>query len=234
MVQASEGRNVRYGYFMRVFGEQWTTPTRMPTMLDLSRDPSPMAHAFIRLGFDVTGLALRDDSLADLAERLERLNGRFDVICCHDILEHLDDWQRVIDGLARRLRPGGLFIYSVDNGVETGAARAMRWLRALWRRPDGAPTVTSRNRRAPTAGELNAGLRAARLLPRESVTLGRGRGLSALATAPARATSFAGFAVRETDRPAVAPMRWDFSGTAERWLAGRRAGVSLVARIGAS
>ena len=39
----------------------------------------------------------------------------------------------------------------------------------------------------------------------------------------------------EADRPAaVAPMRWDFQGTGERWLVGRAVAASpLVARLGA-
>jgi SAM-dependent methyltransferase len=222
---------------MRVFGEHWRLPARMPAMLDLSRDASPLSRAFTRLGFEVTALRLRDDALTDLAERLEQLTGRFDLICCHDVLEHVDDWRRVIVGLARRLRPGALFLYSVDytvDGVGALGGRAMRWLRAVRRRLPGAGFVPLRSDRTVTAGELTAGLRAARLLTRESVTLGGRRGLAVVATAPAGATSFAGFAVREADRLAVAPMRWDFSGTGERWLAGRLAGASLVGRIGAS
>ena len=35
-------------YFMRVFGEQWAAPGRIPSMLDLSRNASPMALAFAR------------------------------------------------------------------------------------------------------------------------------------------------------------------------------------------
>ena len=233
MAQMSERLDPRCGYFMRVFGEQWAAPGRTPTMLDLSRDVSLMSLAFARLGFEVTRIGLMDGSLEDLGERLERLGGRFDVICCYDVLEHLDDWQNVLGRLARRLRSGGLFLYS----VEARSSRTPRWLRAAqrWLRGTAGTGASLRGDRSPTAGELNAGLRAARLLPRESVTLsGDGRWWARPATAPAGAGCFAGYAVRETDHPvAVAPMRWDFQGTGERWLVGRRAGVSLVARIGA-
>jgi SAM-dependent methyltransferase len=228
----SERLGPRCGYFMRVFGEQWTAPGRTPAMLDLCRGVSLMSLAFARLGFEVTRIGLEDGSLEDLGERLERLGRRFDLICCYDVLEHLDDWQNVLGRLGRRLRSGGLLLYS----LEARAGRGPRWLRAArrWLRGASGSRASLRGDRSPTAGEFNAGLRAARLLPRESVTLtGDGRWWARPATAPAGAGSFAGFAVRETDHPAaVAPMRWDFHGTGERWLVGRAA-ASLVARLGA-
>jgi SAM-dependent methyltransferase len=232
MGQTSERLDLRCGYFMRVLGEHWTAPVRTPAMLDLSRDVSLMALVFARLGFQVTRIGLEDGSLEDLGERLERIGGRFDVICCYDVLEHLDDWQNVLGRLARRLRTGGLLLYSLQE--RTG--RTPRWLRAVrgWLRGGGSG-ASLRGDRSPTVGELNAGLRAARLLPRESVTLtGDRRWWARPATAPAGAGSFAGYAVRETDHPAsVAPMQWSFHGSGERWLVGRTAVASLVARLGA-
>jgi SAM-dependent methyltransferase len=239
----SERRDSRCGYFMRVFGEQWTAPGRTPSMLDLSGDGSLMSPAFARLGFEVTRIGLGDGSLEEVGDRLERLAGRFDVICCYDVLEQLDDWQNVLGRLARRLRSGGLFLYS----VQARPSRTPRWLRAArrWLRGASGTSHSLRGDVSPTAGELNGGLRAARLLPREAVTLsGDGRWWARPATAPAGAASFAGYAVRETDAPArvapatavplaAAPMRWDFNGTGERWLAGQHAGASLVARLGA-
>jgi SAM-dependent methyltransferase len=215
---------------MRVFGEQWAASGQTPAMLDLSRDASPMALAFARLGFQVASLRLSDGGLEDLGERLERLDRRFDLVCCHDVLEQVDDWQNVLGRIARRLRPGGLLLYSVAQRAD----RRPRWLRALraWLRgtTDGGGAD-----RSPTAGELHAAFRAVRLLPRETVTLdGEGRWWTRPATAPAGARSFAGFAVRETAPGAavVAPMRWDFLGTGERWLVQRHT-ASLVARLGA-
>jgi hypothetical protein len=79
-------------------------------------------------------------------------------------------------------------------------------------------------------------LRAAQLLPREIVGLSRKADWwRAAGLVHAGSRSFAGWAVREADRAAtVAPMRWDFHGTGERWLVGREAaGAPLVARRGA-
>jgi SAM-dependent methyltransferase len=224
----------RWGYFMRVFGQHWAAPGRMPSMLDLSRDASPMALAFARLGFRVTSLRLADGGLEDLGERLERLEERYDIVCCYDVLEHLDDWRNVLDRIARRLRPGGLLMYS----VEARAGRTPRWLRAVtrWLRGPVDPSGSVRENRSPTAGEVHAAFRRVRLLSRETVTLdGDGRWWARPATAPAGAGTFAGFAVRESEgSPAVARIRWDFQGTGERWLVGRAAvAASLVARLGA-
>ena len=233
MDRMSERLDPRCGYFMRVFGEQWTAPGRTPSMLDLSRDVSLMSIAFARLGFEVTRIGLEDGSLEDLGERLERLAGRFDIICCYDVLEYLDDWQNVLGRLARRLRTGGLLLYS----LEERRARGPRWLRAAqrWLRGVQDTSAALRGDRSPTAGEFNAGLRTARLLPRESVRLtGDVRWWARPATAPAGAVSFAGYAVRESDhRVSVGPMPWHFHGTGERWLVGRAAAASLVARLGA-
>ena len=234
MDETSGRLDPRCGYFMRVFGEQWAAPGRVPSMLDLSRDASPMSLAFARLGFQVTSLRLEDGGLEDLGERLERLEGRYDIVCCYDVLEYLDDWRNVLDRIARRLRPGGLLMYS----VQARAGRTPRWIRAItrWLRGPVDPGGSLGASRSPTAGEVHAAFRRVRLLSRETVTLdGDGRWWARPATAPAGAGTFAGFAVRESEAaPAVAPMRWDFQGTGERWLVGRAAAAaSLVARLGA-
>ena len=233
MDQMSEQIDPRCGYFMRVFGEQWSAPRRPPAMLDLSRDARLMSPMFARLGFLVTRIRAGDTSLEELGARLESLEGRFDVVCCYDLLERLDDWDVVLRRVAARLRPGGLFLYS----VEGRRSRAPRWLRDAARRVRSwtGATGSAAQDHAPTAGDIAGAMRAARLLPREMVALRRtAEWWRAVGTVHAESRSFAGWAVRDADRtPTVAPVRWEFYGTGERWLAGRARGAPLVARTGA-
>jgi 2-polyprenyl-3-methyl-5-hydroxy-6-metoxy-1,4-benzoquinol methylase len=52
----------------------------------------------------------------DIEEIIDRGSlGRFDCILCGDILEHLNDPWKVVGGLKRHLKKGGLFIASVPN-----------------------------------------------------------------------------------------------------------------------
>jgi SAM-dependent methyltransferase len=234
MDQRSERVDPRCGYFMRVFGEQWVAPRHPPSMLDLSWDAGLMWPVFTRLGFLVTRVRVGDTSLEELGARLEGLDGRFDVVCCYDLLERLDDWDMALRHIAARLRPGGLFLYSTAGRP----SRTPRWLRGVARRARSWTGATSSlaHDQSPTAGDMAVALRAARLLPREIVALTRRADWwRATGTVDAGSRSFAGWAVREADRAAtVAPMRWDFHGTGERWLVGRgAAGAPLVARRGA-
>jgi SAM-dependent methyltransferase len=203
-------------------------------MLDLSHDASLMSPLFARLGFLVTRFRVGDTSLEELGGRLESLDGRFDVVCCYDLIERLDDWDTTLRRVAARLRPGGLFLYSVAGR----GSRAPRWLRgvARWGRSLTGATGSPAHDHSPTAGDMAVALRAARLLPREMVALSRKADWwRAAGTVDAGSRSFAGWAVREADSAAtVAPMRWDFHGTGERWLVGRAVvGTLLVARRGA-
>jgi len=79
----------------------------------------------------VTGIDQDDDLLCLAAERLDRVIrgdieelveregadclGRFDCIVCGDVLEHLNDPWRVVAGLRRHLKKGGLLVASVPN-----------------------------------------------------------------------------------------------------------------------
>ncbi len=78
-------------------------------------------------GHDVGAFAdkLRtDDGFHIESEKgLEAHAGRFDVISCIEVLEHVDDPHRVIALLARLLRPGGILLLTTGN-LRSLAARA--------------------------------------------------------------------------------------------------------------
>jgi 2-polyprenyl-6-hydroxyphenyl methylase/3-demethylubiquinone-9 3-methyltransferase len=156
--------SIRFGYLMRVLSERWPKPVRMPTLLHVSRDGGPLAGKLARVGFDVTAIRLQDTSLESLSERLAGRAGAFDVVCCCDLLEHANDWGMAVGELARTLRPGGVFFYS----VAAPAPRRDGWLDRLarWWLGDRSGTV------AP--GDLHATLRRDGLLPQRLVGLGTG------------------------------------------------------------
>ncbi len=55
---------------------------------------------------------------ADIRTGLASLDGRFDVACLCEILEHLDDPERVVEAVVERLRPGGRLVVSCPHDDE--------------------------------------------------------------------------------------------------------------------
>jgi 2-polyprenyl-6-hydroxyphenyl methylase/3-demethylubiquinone-9 3-methyltransferase len=212
------------GYFVRVLSEQWTAAVGAPAVLTIGRDGGQLPAELVRLGCRVDIISLHDGSLERLSQRLAGMVGRFDAVCCRDVIEELDDWDEVIARIARLLRGGGLFLYRIGR-VSAGrlpiAGAIRRWLG-----PAGPRQSLLGRRPAVTAGALAASLRRAGLLPREMVPLHSGRNRFAPAgTVYAGARSHMGYSVRTVDRPELAAggMRWEFTDTAERWMAGARA-----------
>src|SRR6185436_1657283 len=52
---------------------------------------------------------------------------RFDVVICSDVLEHIDDDQRVVDNLARALRPGGCMVVTAPSVPQPRHLGLVRW-----------------------------------------------------------------------------------------------------------
>ena len=171
-----------------------------------------------RIGFRVTGITLQDGSLESLRERLAELPAAFDAICCRDVLEMMENWAEEVGRIARWLRPGGVFLYSVGGGAPPRrrllpAARA-----SLAGDGFGAGRTLARDR-SIEAADLALRLRLVGLLPREITAPG---GETARTVAP-NALAYVGYSVRRSEPPPPAVrMRWDFTGTGERWIAGRR------------
>jgi SAM-dependent methyltransferase len=191
-------------YVLRVLGDQWAAPARTPSLLDVSRDGDGIAAELGRVGFRVTRVTLDDSSLETVGERLAGIHRHFDAVVVRDVLEAVDDWRDVVSRSVRRLRPGGVFVY----GVSAGSSRP--WLsRLLPRRlrPRGRPLVP--------AGELVTILRRCGLLQRETISL------TADALDPST-TTYIGYSIMRGDPALATEMRWDFTGTGERWVAGAR------------
>jgi SAM-dependent methyltransferase len=192
-------------YVLRVLADRWAAPTRTPSLLDVSRSGNGMAEEMARVGFRVTRITLEDWSLETVNERLAGLSRHFDAVVCREVLELVDDWQEVVGRAARRLKPGGVFVYGVNRGP------GRRWLDRLtprWLRAPHQSTVA--------AGDMSAILRRMGLLPREIIALGA-------KSIAADSTAYLGYSIMPADRPAVgSSMRWDFTGTGARWIAAAR------------
>jgi SAM-dependent methyltransferase len=205
-------------YILRVLANRWPRPARIPTLLDISRGREGVGAELGRIGFRVTGITLQDGSLQSLSERLAGMTTTFDAICCRDVLELVEDWAEVVGRLARRLRPGGVFLYSVGSGTPPRRQRLPRLVRR-WLASGLGTAGTLERDRSIAAADLAVTLCLAGLLPGEMTAPDR-------QTAPAVAAdsvAYVGYSVRRADpAPPVIGMRWEFRSTGERWIAGRR------------
>jgi 2-polyprenyl-6-hydroxyphenyl methylase/3-demethylubiquinone-9 3-methyltransferase len=65
---------------------------------------------------------------------------QFDVVCCCDVLEHVDDVDRVVGEIARVMKPGGIFFFDTINRTWRSKLLAIKFAQ------DWAPTrVVPRN-----------------------------------------------------------------------------------------
>ena len=116
---------------LRVFDEvvdDWSDRT----VLDLGCGGGFMAEAIARRGAQVTGLDpaakaidaarrhARDGGLdiayeVGVGEDLPFEEGRFDIVVCVDVLEHVEDVARTLAEVRRVLKPGGLFLFDTIN-----------------------------------------------------------------------------------------------------------------------
>lgn len=124
----------RMGYFRDVLARLGRLPTTdgRSNALDVGSGGGFLAEEFCRLGFTVTGVdpspvsveTARAHAAAgglDIKYRIgsgERLpvdDAGYDVAYCSDVLEHVDDVERVLAETARALRPGGIFLFDTPN-----------------------------------------------------------------------------------------------------------------------
>lgn len=120
----------RFGYMRRVLTAE--RDPRGATTLDVGCGGGLLAEEFARLGCAVTGVdpsegsletarAHAEESGLDIAyvhgagEALPFGDATFEVVYCCDVLEHVDDLDRVIAEIARVLEPGGIFLFDTLN-----------------------------------------------------------------------------------------------------------------------
>jgi len=76
-------------------------------------DPAADAIGAARVHAAQTGHDIRYD--VGLGEALPYEDAAFDIVVCVDVLEHVQDLERVMAEIARVLRPGGIFLYDTIN-----------------------------------------------------------------------------------------------------------------------
>jgi 2-polyprenyl-6-hydroxyphenyl methylase/3-demethylubiquinone-9 3-methyltransferase len=122
----------RVAYFRKVLLETLGKDPRGLRVLDVGCGGGLLSEPFAAMGCEVTGI---DQSLPtlDAASRHAQASGlsidyrqgdagalpfadhSFDVVCCCDVLEHVDSPSAVIGEIARVLKPGGVFFFDTIN-----------------------------------------------------------------------------------------------------------------------
>lgn len=122
----------RFGYFRRILTQTLQIPPAGKSLLDVGCGGGLLAEEFARLGCQVTGVDPSAPSLEAArqhagqkglpilyqqagGERLPFGAASFDIACCCDVLEHVDDVAAVVAEIARVLRSGGVFFYDTIN-----------------------------------------------------------------------------------------------------------------------
>ena len=122
----------RFGYMRRVLIEDLGIDPRRTTALDVGSGGGLLAEEFARLGFRVTGIDPSAESVevarahaesegldieytAGVGEQLPFPDESFDIAYCCDVLEHVNDLDRVMAETARVLKPGGVYLYDTIN-----------------------------------------------------------------------------------------------------------------------
>jgi 2-polyprenyl-6-hydroxyphenyl methylase / 3-demethylubiquinone-9 3-methyltransferase len=122
----------RFGYFREVLTNRLRIDPRGMTALDIGCGGGFLAEEFARLGCRVTGVdpstptletarahahrsGLEIDYRVGAGEELPVDDAGFDLAYCCDVLEHVDDLDRVIAETARALKPGGIYLFDTVN-----------------------------------------------------------------------------------------------------------------------
>jgi 2-polyprenyl-6-hydroxyphenyl methylase / 3-demethylubiquinone-9 3-methyltransferase len=122
----------RFAYFHKALTEHIKLEPKGLKVLDVGCGGGLLSEQFAAISCDVTGV---DRSLPSLnaaiahanktglnirymeskGENLPFEDAQFDVVCCCDVLEHVDDLDVVIAEISRVLKPGGVFFFDTIN-----------------------------------------------------------------------------------------------------------------------
>jgi 2-polyprenyl-6-hydroxyphenyl methylase/3-demethylubiquinone-9 3-methyltransferase len=140
----------RYGYFRRVLNHPHPPASDRAgacgkKLLDIGCGGGFLSEEFAKEGYEVTGIepaassleaarshaagnGLEIDYRVGRGECLPFADATFDVVACCDVLEHVDDPDKVIAEAARTLKPGGVFLFETVNRT----ARSKLVMIKLW------------------------------------------------------------------------------------------------------
>jgi 2-polyprenyl-6-hydroxyphenyl methylase / 3-demethylubiquinone-9 3-methyltransferase len=122
----------RFGYFRDILKDVLHLDPNGAAVLDVGCGGGLLAEEFARLGCRVTGIdpsaqsihaaaahahrsGLEVDYRVGVGEQLQFEDASFPIVYCCDTLEHVQDVEQVIGGIARVLEPGGVFLYDTIN-----------------------------------------------------------------------------------------------------------------------
>lgn len=122
----------RVGYFREILLQRLGLDPRGLRVLDVGCGGGLLSEAFAAMGCEVTGIDRSLPTLAAARSHAEKsglpilyLEGsaeslpfdarQFDIVCCCDVLEHVDDPATVVGEIARVVKPGGIFFFDTIN-----------------------------------------------------------------------------------------------------------------------
>jgi 2-polyprenyl-6-hydroxyphenyl methylase / 3-demethylubiquinone-9 3-methyltransferase len=128
---------VRLKYIRDMVDQHWQvdehsrTPLEGKTALDVGCGAGLLAEPLARLGAKVTAIdaaaeltAVARDHAAKMqleidyrSGAVEEVEGRFDLVTCMEVIEHVADPEAFVAALAQRLTPGGLLVLSTPNAT---------------------------------------------------------------------------------------------------------------------
>ena len=122
----------RFEYFRKLLLERLSLDPQGLRVLDVGCGGGLLSEEFAALGCTVTGVDQSVPTLTAARSHAERsglsiryLEGcaeslpfdaeAFDVVCCCDVLEHVDDPDVVVREISRVIKPGGVFLFDTIN-----------------------------------------------------------------------------------------------------------------------
>ena len=122
----------RFDYFRKVIIDRLSLNPEHLAVLDVGCGGGFLAEQFAAIGCKVTGIDQSAPTLAAARSHAEMAGHmihyvegsgeclpfaaqQYDIVCCCDVLEHVDDIEVVMSEIARVLKPGGVFLYDTIN-----------------------------------------------------------------------------------------------------------------------
>jgi 2-polyprenyl-6-hydroxyphenyl methylase/3-demethylubiquinone-9 3-methyltransferase len=148
---------VRLKYIRDQVDQHWQcdecsrTPLDGKTALDVGCGAGLLTEPLARLGANVTGIDASPDLIAAAREHaaamgleidyragdVQGLEGRFDLVTCMEVIEHVADPAAFVKALARRLATDGLLIMSTPNATALSRLMMITVAEGLRRIPRG-------------------------------------------------------------------------------------------------
>jgi 2-polyprenyl-6-hydroxyphenyl methylase/3-demethylubiquinone-9 3-methyltransferase len=124
--------DVRFGYFRKVLFDKLKIELNGERALDIGCGGGILAEEFARVGYKVTGIDPSEPSVEAAREHARKVgldieyevgigedipfdDETFDMVYACDVLEHVNDLEKVIEETARVLKPDGIYMYDSFN-----------------------------------------------------------------------------------------------------------------------